>query len=159
MKWSFPECFIQIWSVLIKLLLWSGFWANLGKFWAYPGKIWEKWSKWPHNLPDNHEMIISWKFLPNSTIFDRLISINMIFHFLLSGLGVNNGSKKRFSIFFFVFFWVRISQFTSFFFGKFGQMGFFPKNRAPSLFYVYGSLTSCKKPGKSLEPILRKSLN
>ena len=32
----------------------------------------------------------------------------------------------------------------------------FPKNRAPSVFIIYGPLTSCKKSEKSNEPILRK---
>ena len=34
-------------------------------------------------------------------------------------------------------------------------MRIFPKNRALSLFYVYGPLTSCKKIEKTNEPILR----
>ena len=32
---------------------------------------------------------------------------------------------------------------------KFGQTGFFPKNRAPSLFSIYESLTSCKRSEKT----------
>jgi hypothetical protein len=40
---------------------------------------------------------------------------------------------------------------------KFGQTGFFPKNRAPSLFSVYESLTSYRKSEKTLEPIPRKT--
>ena len=39
---------------------------------------------------------------------------------------------------------------------KNGEIGFFPKNRASSLFRIYGSLTSCKKSEKSYDPILRK---
>ena len=42
------------------------------------------------------------------------------------------------------------------FFPYFGKMRIFPKNRALSLFYVYGPLTSCKKSEKSNERILRK---
>jgi len=38
----------------------------------------------------------------------------------------------------------------------FGQMHFFLKNRAPSVFIIYGPLTSCKKSEKTNEPILRK---
>ena len=37
----------------------------------------------------------------------------------------------------------------------FGKMRIFLKNRAPSLFYIYGPLTSCKKLKKTNEPILR----
>ena len=40
-----------------------------------------------------------------------------------------------------------------------GKMGFFSKNRAPSLFYKYFCLISWKKSEKSLEPILRKTPN
>ena len=44
--------------------------------------------------------------------------------------------------------------------GTFGQIwakpDFFPKNRALSLFCVYGPLTSCKISEKTNEPILRK---
>ena len=43
------------------------------------------------------------------------------------------------------------------FYPKFGILGFFSKNRFPSLFSIYGPLTSCKKSEKSLEPILRKT--
>ena len=39
-----------------------------------------------------------------------------------------------------------------------GKIGFFPKNRASSLFFIYGPLTSCKKSEKTHEPILRKSI-
>ena len=39
------------------------------------------------------------------------------------------------------------------FWPKKGQRAFFFKNRFPSLFYIYGPLTSCKKLEKSLEPI------
>ena len=42
-------------------------------------------------------------------------------------------------------------------FPDFGKTGFFPKNRAPSLFGIYGPLTSCKKPKKSNDPIPRKT--
>ena len=38
----------------------------------------------------------------------------------------------------------------------FGQMHFFLKNRAPSVLYHYGSLTSCQKSEKTNEAILRK---
>ena len=38
----------------------------------------------------------------------------------------------------------------------FEKMRIFPKNPAPSLFYIYGPLTSCKKIEKTNEPILRK---
>ena len=44
-------------------------------------------------------------------------------------------------------------------FPKKGKTGFFPKNRAPSLFCVYWTLTSCKKSEKTNEPILRKTRN
>ena len=40
---------------------------------------------------------------------------------------------------------------------KFGQMRFFLKNRALSVFITYCPLTSCKKSEKTNEPILRKS--
>ena len=42
------------------------------------------------------------------------------------------------------------------FFPKNGETGFFPKNRAPSLLFVYWTLTSCKKSEKTNEPIPRK---
>ena len=55
--------------------------------------------------------------------------------------------------------YIRKGPFLSYF-GPFlpnlGQMRIFPKNRAPSLFILYGPLTSCKKPEKTDEPILRK---
>ena len=41
----------------------------------------------------------------------------------------------------------------------FRKRGSFGKNRFPSLFSIYEALTSCKKAEKSLEPILRKSVN
>ena len=41
----------------------------------------------------------------------------------------------------------------------FPKMRFFSKNRAPSLFYLYWPLTSCKKSESSNDPILRKSVN
>ena len=42
------------------------------------------------------------------------------------------------------------------FLALFGQIRIFMKNRAPSLFIIYGPLTSWKKSEKSNEPILRK---
>ena len=41
-------------------------------------------------------------------------------------------------------------------FREYFQIKFFFKNPALSLFYLYSSLTSCKKSEKSLEPFLRK---
>ena len=41
------------------------------------------------------------------------------------------------------------------FFPKKGGRGFFIKNRALSVFYVYCPLTSCKKAKKTLEPFSR----
>ena len=43
------------------------------------------------------------------------------------------------------------------FWPKNGQMDFFLKNRATSVFIIYGPLTSCKKSEKNNEPILRKA--
>ena len=42
---------------------------------------------------------------------------------------------------------------------KKGLRDFFFKNRAPSVFIIYGPLTSCKKSEKSNKPILRKLTN
>ena len=41
----------------------------------------------------------------------------------------------------------------------FAKMGVFGKNRASSVFSVYGPLTSCKESEKTNEPILRKTPN
>ena len=41
------------------------------------------------------------------------------------------------------------------FWAKMTKMRIFPKNRAPSLFLLYWPLTSCKKPEKTNDPILR----
>ena len=53
----------------------------LGKFWQILGMSGQdlgKMIKILHNLPDNHEMIISWKFPPNSIIFDLVIAVTRI---------------------------------------------------------------------------------
>ena len=50
-------------------------------------------------------------------------------------------------------FWARFGPFWP----KNGQMDFFLKNRAPSVFYTCGPLTSCKNSEKTNEPILRKA--
>ena len=42
------------------------------------------------------------------------------------------------------------------FFPDFGKTGIFLKNRAPLRLCLYGSLTSCKRPEKTNEPIPRK---
>ena len=53
------------------------------------------------------------------------------------------------------YFWVFLALFGHFF-PIFWKMIVFPKNRALSLFIIYGPLTSCKKLEKTNEPILRK---
>ena len=55
--------------------------------------------------PNNHAMIISWKFHPNSISFERIIAIFGFFrtsvkNFLSLAQGVYNGSKMKKMIFF-----------------------------------------------------------
>ena len=52
-------------------------------------------------------------------------------------------------------FWVILGHFRDIF-PDLGKTGIFPKNRASSRSYVYGSLTSCKRQKKTNEPIPRK---
>ena len=53
--------------------------VKFGQILGMAGQDLGKIIKMLHNLPDNHEMIISWKFQPNSIIFDRVIAVKSIF--------------------------------------------------------------------------------
>ena len=61
----------------------------LGKFGqtlGMAGQDLDKMIKMLQNLPDNHEMVISWKFQSNSIIFDRVIAV-VYFWTILGPLG------------------------------------------------------------------------
>ena len=132
-----------------------------------------------HISPNNHAMIISWNFHPNSIIFEQVIAENPFLLFLSGKItfgllapwtkNEHFPEKTVFTRFLLIFlpnFMPKIRKILGADFEKnlknpifyplwpiFSKRGIFGKNRAPSLFYVYEALTSCKKAEKSLEPV------